>query len=646
MAISSEYRLPGIYSQETVGPRLSTVTGGNATVAFVGPALGYRTASQQMTLTDAEEVALSNAGVISDTYSVKGRSSGTVYSLDVDFSATQDVDGNTRISRKVTKLSTAPTAVSGYTHVFYTAQPSFTLPTEESGVAKDGYVIKGTLTIKSGSTTYVEDTDYSVDYHTNLVSAKTGGSIANGTTLTIGYKWTTAEPIELVGEAAYGLSHKYISKNAMTDGSGAACSCKIVSCAYGDNEYGSTPGVTDANGYLEGVDFDIDYTTGRISRTATSRIPAFDESVGNLFYAEFGYCAIRSSEAVVVTYDYIDSSYGNVAWYDSYNSLIAELGSPWDSSTGEIQSPISVAAYIAARNGMGGCYAVPVKGTTLNGSGVTYTQAAWEDAIDALTVVSGIDIIVPVTGEQTIWEAVRTHIVTMKENEDERVAIVGADGSESVVSADRMIAYAEGLDSSDMWMVAPSSFKMRNPITSNVDVIAGYYGAAAVAGLNSSLRQYVPLTRKTISGMYSANEYATKSSKKNQSANGLMYIDETTSGMQILHGRSTTNDSIIDRETNIVLTKNYVIKSMRELLENGYIGSIITSNTISNVKAVATSLLYQFRSNNYISSYTEVSVEQDSANPTQVNIAFEYVPVYGMNYIEISFSVDGSTGVE
>ena len=643
MAISSEYRLPGVYSQETTGPKLNTTVGGNATVAFVGPALGYRTASQQITLNDIDEVTLNNTGVIADSYVVRGRSSGVNYTLDEDYVATQDASGNTRIARKITKLSTSKTAVSGYTHVFYSAQPSFVLPTQVSGEDVDGYVIKGTLSIKKGSVTYKEDTDYSVDYHTNTVSAKTGGAFENGSTLTITYDWTTAEPIELVGEAAYGLSHKYISENALGE-SGNTYTCKIVSCKYDTNNYGDTPGAT--GGYLENVDFVIDYTTGRINRTATSRIPTFDETVGNLFYIEFGYDAIRSGEPVVVTYNYVDTTYGEAKWYDSYNELIAELGTPWDSSTGNIQSPISVAAYIATRNGMGGCYAAPVQGTILDGSDVTYTTAAWEDAINALTVINGIDIIVPLTGDQNIWQAVASHISTMKENEDERVAIVGADGTDGVVSSNQMIAYAEAMASPDIWMVSPSTFKMRNPITSVVEPIAGFYAAAAVAGLNSSLRQYVPLTHKTISGLYSANEYNTKNTKKNQSANGLMYVDETSSGMQILHGRTTSNNSITDRESNIILTKNYVIKMMREMFSNGYIGSIITTDTLANIRSAVSSALYQLENNNYISDYTEVTASQDTSNPTQVNVAFEYSPVYSMNYIEISFSIDGSTTIE
>ena len=643
MAISSEYRLPGVYSQEIEGPRLTTTTGGNATIAFVGPALGYRTASQQIALSGTTEVTLNNTGVIADSYVVKGRSSGTTYTLDKDYTATQDANGNTRIARKLTALSTTKTAVSGHTHVFYTAQPSFTLPTQLDGEDADGYVIKGTLTIKNGSTAYAEDTDYSVDYHTNTVSAKTGGAFVNGSTLTISYDWTTAEPIELVGEAAYGLRHKYISKDSMS-GEDSAYTCKIVSCEYGDYKYGDTPGATD--GYIEDVDFTIDYTTGRINRTATSRIPTFDEDTGNLFYIEFAYDQIKSGETVVVTYNYVDTTYGTATYYDSYNSLTADLGTPWNSSTGAIQSPIAMAAYIATKNGMGGCYAVPVEGTIFDGSDVTYTTAAWETAIDALTVVSGIDIVVPLTGDQNIWEAVEAHISAMKENEDERIAIVGADGTDGVVSSDQMIAYAEAIASPDIWMVSPSTFKMRNPITSVVEPVAGYYAAAAVAGLNSSLAQYVPLTHKSILGLYSANEYNTKTIKKNQCANGLMYIDENSAGMQILHGRTTSNDSIVDRESNIVLTKYYVIKTMRELFANGYIGSIITSDTLAGIRSAVGSALYQLQNSNFISDYTEVTAAQDSSNPTQVNVAFEYVPVYSMNYIEISFSVDGSTTVE
>lgn len=636
MAISTDYRLPGVYSREIAGPRLNTTTGGNAVVAFVGPAIGYRSASQQLTLTGTGQAQLNNKGVLPDSYTVVGRNNGTTYSLNVDYDATQDAEGVTSIARLISKLSTSSTTVSNKQFTFYVAQPSFNILVDDNGNPIAGYVIKGTVTVGS----YVEGTDYEIDYHTNTFMAKTGGSITNGTQLGIGYKWTTAEPIELMGEASYGLSHKYISKNAMGNAD-KPYTCKIVSCKDSENEYGDTPGAPD--GYIEDVDYVVDYDTGKIARTASSRIPSFDEAKGNVMYIEYGYCAIKSGEGVTVSYNYTDESYNQATFFSNYNELASMFGTPWNSTTGEVQSPISLAAYIASKNGMSSCYGVAVPGVSLDGSAVTYPLTSWDTAFEALTIVDGIDIIVPVSGDNAVWALCREHINKMKENQDERVAVLGADGTSSVIGADGMIALAQSLNTDDMWLVSPSTFRFRNPMTNVVEVVPGYYAAAAVAGYNSSVAQYVPLTQKVISGLFSANEYNTKIVKRNECANGLMYIDEVSSALRILHGRTTSTASVIEQETNIILTKYYIIKTMRRAFSNGYIGSIITSSTLLNIKSSAHSILCSLRDNNFINGFSGLTVAADEINPTQVNISFSYTPVYGMNYIEISFSVDSNT---
>lgn len=634
--ISTDYRLPGVYSKEIAGPRLNTTTGGNAVVAFVGPAIGYRSASQQMTLEGTEGIALNNSGVVADSYSVVGRNNGVTYSNGSDYEAESNADGTTSIKRVISTLSTSSTTVTDKKFMFYVAQPTFNILVDDDGNAIDGHVIKGTVTVGS----YVEGEDYEIDYHTNMFMAKSGGSIANSTELSIGYKWTTAEPIELMGEASYTLGHRYISKDSMSGG-GAAYTCKIVSCKDSTNEYGDTPGAPD--GYLEGIDYVVDYDTGRIARTASSRIPSFEEGTGNLMYIEYGYCAIKSGEGVTVSYNYTDSSYNNATFFSSYNELASVFGNPWNSATGEVQSPISMAAYIASRNGMSSCYGVAVPGVSLDGSEMTYPTTSWSEAFEALTIVDGIDIIVPVSGDQAVWELCREHINKMKENQDERVAVLGADGTETEVGPDAMISLAEGLATDDLWLVSPSTFRFRNPITNVVEVVPGYYAAAAVAGYNSSVAQYVPLTQKVVSGLYSANEYNTKIVKRNECANGLMYIDEVSGSLRILHGRTTSTASVVEQETNIVLTKYYIIKTMRRAFANGYIGSIITDSTLLNIKSAAHSILCSMRDSNFIGGFSGLTVETDDLNRTQVNISFSYTPVYGMNYIEISFSVDAET---
>lgn len=650
---SISYRLPGVYTQETAGTRLAVVQTNRPIVAFVGPSIGYRSATERIILSGTDPVALANSGVIADSYTVVGASTGVTYTNNTDYVAVQQANGSTTLARKLTTLSTAKTTGASTTVTFYAAQPSFYILTDESGEPDTlNHIIRGSLTCTSGGTTYVEDIggaanpDFVIDYHTGQFNVTAGTRIENATELTFTFDTTTAEPVELIGEAAYIVSHNYIEKNGLTVG-GSNISMQIVACMTdGDSptyDYGQTPGA--ANGYEEGIDFIIDYQTGRIARTASSRIPNFDQDTANFMYVAYSYCAIQDDSTAIVTYNYSSDDYNTARWISSYNEARTWYGEPWNLTTAALQSPLSMAVYLAAQNGLGGCYCVPVAGVSMGGSAITYPYTSWADAFDALTVVENVDIVVPLSGDSSVWQLALAHINAMKSNEDERVALIGADGTETVIPSTSMISAAQGFNNEDMWLVSPSTFRFRNPISSAVEVIPGYYVAACIAGYENSVPQYTPLTRKAISGIYSANEYQSKSVKTNQCANGLMYVDETQGTMRILHGRTTCTNSIVEQESNIVLTKHYVIKTLRQMFENGYIGSIITPTTLLSIKASAQSALINLRDGNYISNFTGLSVEQDASNPTQVNIAFSYVPMYGMNYIEISFSVDAASTI-
>ncbi len=627
--VSTEYRLPGVYSRETTGQMVAATVGGNAVVALVGPALGYLEASQRSKLNGVLGVTLNNSGVIADSYVVSSRENGAVYALNKDYEAVQDASGTTQIKRKITQTALSATSVSNVSKVYAVAEPTFNV-LNDAAIEASGFLIKGTVTV-TGNKTHTEGTDYVVDYYNGTITGKSAGNFENGETLTISYKWTTAEPIELVGETSAALSHKYISKNGL----GTVTANLVLYSAYSSSS-DPTPG-----SYTEGVDYIVDYQTGRISRTAGSSIPTFSEASQNYMYISYGYSGIRSGDEVTIRYKYIDADYNNARYFSGYRDLAAYYGAGWDSE-GNIVSPLTAAAYLATQNGLSGCWAVAVNGSIEQGGEPTYTLQDWTDAFEKLTVVDGIDIVVPLSGDSAVWSILQAHINLMKDNEDERVAIVGADGTQSVIEPTTLIGYAESFNSEDIWMVAPSTFRIRNIVTGIIEPIPAYYIAAGIAGLNSGLQQYVPLTQKTVSGLYSANEYNTKQVKKNESANGLMYVDEASIGMKILHGRTTCTDSIVKQESNIVLAKNYIIKTMRRQFENGYIGSIINDETLSAIRAAAYSVLCSLRDGGFMSAFNNLTVAVDLANRTQVNISFAYTPTYSLNYIEISFSIDAN----
>lgn len=636
--------LPGIYTEEVEGPRLNTTVGGNAVVAFVGPAIGFRTATQQITLEGATAVPLNNAGVIADSYTVISASSGVQFVNEQDYTVVQGADQKATIARKLLRSTTTKNTVTEKQYTYFSAQPSFSILFDGENNPIAGFVIAGTVVVKDDkSKNYVEGTDYIINYQTGTFSSKIGGALANNTKLSISFDWATAEPVQLNGEAAYTLSHPYVSK----DESGES-TVVIVSSATDGNAYGDTP---DGNGsgqveggYVEGIDFVVDYQTGRISRTPSSRIPTFDESKGNYMYAAYAYCGIRSGDRVVVSYNYKGDAYTAPQYFASYNECIDVYGVPWDAA-GNVQSPLSLAIYIASLCGLSGFYAAACNPATQGGSAATYTVQSFEDAFEQLTKVSGIDIVVPVSGSPEVWNAAQAHIRIMKENADERIAFMGADGTEEAVTSDQMIAYAKSIASEDCVLVSPATFQFRNRQTNVVEAIAGFYGAAAVAGLASSMAQYNPLTHKKVLGLYGPNETFTTTVKTNQVNNGLLFIDYINAAMTVIQGITTSTASVVKRELNIQMCKLYIVKSLRRAFASGFIGSVATAQVLLDIKSSTAALLSRMQTDGYLTEYTDPLVEQDATDPTQVNISLGYTPTYGINRIYIKFSINGTTAV-
>ena len=203
--------LPGIYTEEVEGPRLNTTVGGNAVVAFVGPAIGFRTATQQITLEGATAVPLNNAGVIADSYTVTSASSGVQFVNEQDYTVVQGADQKATIARKLLRSTTTKNTVTEKQYTYFSAQPSLSILFDGENNPIEGFVIAGTGVVKDDkSKNYVEGTDYIINYQTGTFSSKIGGALKNNTKLSISFDWATAEPVQLNGEAAYTLSHPYV----------------------------------------------------------------------------------------------------------------------------------------------------------------------------------------------------------------------------------------------------------------------------------------------------------------------------------------------------------------------------------------------------------------------------------------------------
>lgn len=663
MAVSINYRLPGVYSTEVAGPRYAAGATNRPIIAFVGPSVGHMSTSERITMTGNEPVALANTGVLASSAAVTevGIRKTLVNGVDYLVNAS-NVDGTATIERVITTPApdgggAVTTLVeASYTRDYYPNASIFNFHNDAAYAAlftresnpldaayRDGWALQGSVTASFTPTggsaeSLTEGEDFTFDYLSSTFTAVTSSAgdeeppLSVQGALTLTFKLTILEPVIFNGEAPWTLEHS--SYVEAPDGS-----------SYGVKVYPVDTGAFGA-AYVENADYSVDYDNGRIVRVIGSSIPTKDMA-STYYYAFYSYCGIKSGSATIVTYDYVGSDYYGAKWMSGYNVAQDTYGRAFDQTTGKLLSPITAAIYIAAKNGLGGCWCVAVEGVDSD-DGPIYPQSSWEAAAEALKSINGVDVIVPLTGDDGYWSVFQdvVNVLGSDEYQDECVAIVGPDGTTDAgpLSVNALENLAMTLNSELMWMVAPSTFQFRNPVTNIVEVLPAYYMAAAVAGYLNSVPAYTPLTHKVMSGFWGRNERHTKADKTAMSGTGMLYVDEYGGSLRILHGRTTAqNGVILDEETNIVLAKHIIIKTMRDVYSSGYIGSVINNDTLMLIKSTAQATLARLLRAGYLAELTYLNVEQDQIVPTQANVAFEYRPAYSLNYIQITFAVDATT---
>ena len=202
---------------------------------------------------------------------------------------------------------------------------------------------------------------------------------------------------------------------------------------------------------------------------------------------------LLAGATVRITYKYTDATYYNATTFTDVFDVQDAYGAAFD-STGSLISPLTLACQLAFANGATEIVAVAV---SYSGAPVL---GDFQTALAKLNDVESVSVVVPATGLNTVFASVSSHVTLQSQNRRERRAIVGVDGSVNAVSSATRIGYAEAVDNRRVMMVSPAAVKYFST-TANLEVtIAGYFFAAALAGLAVSQGVALPLTRKILTG--------------------------------------------------------------------------------------------------------------------------------------------------
>lgn len=387
--------------------------------------------------------------------------------------------------------------------------------------------------------------------------------------------------------------------------------------------------------YVEGTD----YVLTRITVGEDSEVETRDDEYTIQRVVDGGH--ILPGDIVQVFYHYTDPDYFEVyALYD-YDDVRDFYGEPFDAQ-GNIQSEITLAAKFAFTNGASTVLTCAVDPEDPD----TVTMADYADALDKFRDEEQIAVIVPCTGATAIQALVQQHVQIQSNNRYERRAIIGMDGSTTPVLSQQRVINAQFLFDQRIALISPSSFLYYAPELNQQIVLGGQFMAAAVAGKSVSDIAAMPLTRKIIRGFNGPAENQREGEKNHESSNGLMVVERTRRNqVQVRHGVTTNPTDLLTREWSIIGQQDVMVYRIRDYLDaDGLIGQPIYDTTLVQVKASAEAALQSLLRDEIIRNYQALKVRQIATLPDVLEVRFEWLPAYPLNYIVVRYSVAVLTG--
>ncbi len=443
-------------------------------------------------------------------------------------------------------------------------------------------------------------------------------------------------------------------------------------------------GVPAGAGYIAGTDFTVQAGEGPPNGTAAT-ITAL--STGAFYDTTTSSYAPR---LVNVTYTYTPSNYWNPVRMFDIGSVQARFGQAWSTATISngltvytgINSPLSLAAAFAFQNGAQSVILQPLFQRATPGNPTTAQEPAtgtaigaattWSDTLYTLRNVSNIDIIAPIVGFDNvnvtsnteilgIFEAVQAHQAYQNSQNDFMLAIFGEDGtfSSSQLStlsppnsllithaADLRSNYGNALSKQNV-LINNAAFNVAVPGAQGGNmIIGGQYAAAALGGALVARSVSSALTRQYISGFSSIIDTRTPADKNNDAANGLLVLENYNGGVRCRQGITIDlADGPAGQEISVVRAQLVTIESIQQTLDNEIIGQIIAdANSPLVVASAINGVLALLQSGGIIVGYTQATAQLTSLSPTTVSASFSYQPAFPLNYINVTFSLNLTTG--
>lgn len=385
-----------------------------------------------------------------------------------------------------------------------------------------------------------------------------------------------------------------------------------------------------------------DYTLATTGTPATAAVTTIVREAGG---------SMTAGEIVYVSYRYSDSDFYQPFFSTDWDEIQSRFGAAI-SSTGAITSPLSLAAKIVMEQGARELILVPTTGTSATVASSELTAAyAKLDARDDVGIV--VPLPVGVTGTDVapgdtnlVGTDLKNHVENATSQGQYRIGIIGYE-----TTVDRTFEdVATAIDSARVILAYPNVMSWYNGYTNLVAEVAGYYLAAAYAGILASQAPQQPLTAKSVRSFNQIPARVattmTAAAKNALSGGGVAVTEQRADGRLVVrHGVTTDMATVLTREVSITRAKDALLSLVHQALDlSGIIGDAATNDSPVQVRGIVEGALVQAVSGDIIVGYSNLAVKVSSNDPTVLEVKFAYSPAYPLNQITVSFSINTQTG--
>ena len=322
-----------------------------------------------------------------------------------------------------------------------------------------------------------------------------------------------------------------------------------------------------------------------------------------------------------------------LAWYSNY-AVDSYYGSQFNSN-GSLNSALSLGAFYAFQGGANTVIIQPFYTGSDENTGITL-----ETALSQIQEKEGINLIVPIGLTSNQLSTVASSMAQSNSSGYKRRGIFAVDNNSGTdMSVSDFSSLAQSLNTYEIMLLGNTQATSLNGITLPPSMYA-----CELAGMSEFYGFNTTLTNKTVVGFANDNTYS-NSQLSTLIGAGVACVSFHGGANVLIEAITTLQGKQLD--FSFAGVDNFISDSLMTYY-SGYIGKSATTTVLLGIKGATQSFLATQKRNNLISSFSDISVIQDPAIPTQVDVSFTCTwlsPIYNVtvNYTFNSSSTTSTT---